>query len=1633
MASAVGEQERASERLVGLLKYIKEVGRLAIKDRRPRLQLEETKLKRGGSSDGLVICEATFRKLEGLTCARTGRKLCEIGGDGAWLRLRRPLEGDGSSESLARAAYSELFAARQEGHKLVVGVGLVKWRDRLVDHPAIEMPASLELDPVDGSLAVRRAEASTATVWGFPGVAEAAGAVSELEKSAKDYGVLRTTPPTDRDSWAPILRRAAHCLGPDGEYFDGCPQRQRAGAGAGSPKIYNCFVLFCREAEDGDSETAKDADAMISQLRAKRERLPPALSRLSGPDPDTGNYASCANEKPELSSSSWMPTSWFSPSVIRKGDELFFGLSANEQQISAARILEDKGFCVVVGPPGTGKSQTIANIICHYVATGRRVLVTSKGEPATEVLRNKLPEGIRELCVSLGGGDTASYRRLEFAVERLADEVAAAPKAKLASDVSRLRQRLDDIDRDLAEVDSRDATRAAKFFVSDKRDPISSLVGLHPGHVKLLGLSETATASQLAAAALSSLKKKSPKPFLADVTIDPMVAPPEPALVDELRTLRRECGDAVTHERELKSRAARSPLVERLQPADVRELAVSLRDKAAVEEKVRLALLPRITDPKSARVLAESSLASLSAAIAALERNSCAPLRAKWLLSLVRRADDLRVTERIRNAAWIVDRLGDLGPRGLEGVRVPDVVLRAVVSKRKLVVPKGACDHVALAEVVLSDSDFVDEVASRAFPDRPTTLFSSRWRRKWFFGKPLSHTLRAELDEVNIIGAAKPSTPVEWRSVLRRLVLRGCASRLRYELESIARHDEEVDGSSLCDCPLLEGVSVDDDLALVERARQLATPLRLCCDALDAARGVTDLAARCLAAPSPLESASRGSAALDDELTRIRDALRAFDDDIVSAEADRTEILRQLMDDRRERVNRSSRGSSPLGELRDATENLGQAGVDSCVTRWLAARSRVREGRTRLAKLSALRIAARKGLGRLAPSWAALVVESPAAADGTEDAALPRDACRQWAAVAALSALETNSRDQAQTSSSCFQEGEGDDDSRRYHTTPRQLVAQREVVMRELVCAIAKSALRSSMSPETCAALVRLVSAVSAASGVSENSVRASRLKSDLAAAMADCSAAVPVWIMPTYRVAQCLPATLGDFDLVVLDEASQSDASALPTLLRGKQLLIVGDAKQVSPTAAFTSEADVAELRNRLASTGHRYREQLLPGRSIFDLANTCFADARVALVHHFRCVPQCISFSNANFYHSRLQPRRLPPASTKRLDPAVIDVRVAGGRKKGKVNQNEAVAIVEYLVAQLDPAKGDLGSRGCSVAVISLLGVEQARLIRRLALDALSDAQLAHHRIVFGDPATFQGDERDCVLLSMVASPRESPPQVGRIHDQRVNVAMSRARDRIVLFRSLDRSDIPNPDDVKHRLIAFFKNGGTPGPQQQLLRPTRGGDDDDEDLGSSPTHDLIAFLESKGFKYDVASFFAGADLIVEDRAEDFRICICIDGKSPNDSLEEWAAHIKEQRGLERFGWRFIRIWQSAWLTNREKCFNKILSACKIAGIRPLLTSADQLGEIESPDETRPSKKSKSQHHHNCIPSAVSSSSDDHNNKRRAEEGTADVISNKRVRRSRRVVEEDDEGDEAASFSMDESADNVLLRPQQQ
>ena len=114
----------------------------------------------------------------------------------------------------------------------------------------------------------------------------------------------------------------------------------------------------------------------------------------------------------------------------------------NDDQISIIHRLDEADGVVVQGPPGTGKTHTIANIICHYLATGRRVLVTSKGEAALTVLREHIPKGIQNLTISLLTNERAGLKQLEQAVSVLSNTATQLNPRHLERDIEADQQRI---------------------------------------------------------------------------------------------------------------------------------------------------------------------------------------------------------------------------------------------------------------------------------------------------------------------------------------------------------------------------------------------------------------------------------------------------------------------------------------------------------------------------------------------------------------------------------------------------------------------------------------------------------------------------------------------------------------------------------------------------------------------------------------------------------------------------------------------------------------------------------------------------------------------------------------------------------------------------------------------------------------------------------------------------------------------------------------------------------------------------------------------------------------------------------------------------------------------------------------
>ena len=319
----------------------------------------------------------------------------------------------------------------------------------------------------------------------------------------------------------------------------------------------------------------------------------------------------------------------------------------------------------------------------------------------------------------------------------------------------------------------------------------------------------------------------------------------------------------------------------------------------------------------------------------------------------------------------------------------------------------------------------------------------------------------------------------------------------------------------------------------------------------------------------------------------------------------------------------------------------------------------------------------------------------------------------------------------------------------------------------------------------------------------------AAQRRADIRAAMIRCREAVPVWIMPLYRIADQLDVTQNMFDVVLVDEASQAGLEATFLQYLAPKIVVVGDDKQVSPAAVGIDQQQLRDLANiYLRDDPHRASWED-PKQSFFDEAVKRFG-SRLTLLEHHRCVPEIIGFSNRIAYgpeNIRLQPVR--QYGSDRLEP-IKTVRVAEGYQKGKtnkINPPEVDGITNQVIQCLSDPRYD----GKTMGVISLQGPAQAQAIENALMPKIDPKEWNARELRCGDAASFQGSERDVIFLSMVAARDEDKrlgASVGTTYIQRYNVASSRAKDQLWLFHSIDIQDVPNSEDMRHHLLDYCRS---------------------------------------------------------------------------------------------------------------------------------------------------------------------------------------------------------------------------------
>ncbi|MEU3614392.1 AAA domain-containing protein [Streptomyces sp. NPDC006872] len=433
--------------------------------------------------------------------------------------------------------------------------------------------------------------------------------------------------------------------------------------------------------------------------------------------------------------------------------------------------------------------------------------------------------------------------------------------------------------------------------------------------------------------------------------------------------------------------------------------------------------------------------------------------------------------------------------------------------------------------------------------------------------------------------------------------------------------------------------------------------------------------------------------------------------------------------------------------------------------------------------------------------------------------------------------------------------------------------------------------------------------------------------------AMRTAQGAVPAWVMPISQVAEMVLPKRDAFDVVIVDEASQAGMDALFLMWLAPRVIVVGDDKQCAPSLSGMGrhQAIHDRLISHLPDMPTSLRTLYGPATNLYQLLSTFFPKV-IRLEEHFRCMPEIIGWSSQTFYNNKLQPLRQYGGD--RLDPLVthfVEGAVIQGRDSRLRNAKEAEALVDCL-AQLveDPAYRDK-----TMGVITLQGpVGQVKLLEQLINERIPAPVREHHQIRVGNPASFQGDERHVILLSMVAT---DPPRIAggaRNERQAYNVAASRAQDQMRLFYSVP-PDRLKTGDLRLNLLAYMEN-----PPAALA--------DSDDIGEvsseipqKPFESLFeqhVYLRLKARGYHVIPQYpAGSkriDLVVVGARG--RLAVECDGERYHSSPEQIRYDQQRDRELQRVGWTFWRLPESEFRFDPDEALVGLWEELNRLGIRP-------------------------------------------------------------------------------------------------
>lgn len=317
-----------------------------------------------------------------------------------WAANERPAK---QAMKVFESLYELYGHIQREGERveLMLGDGILSWKieGREIYYPVLLMPVQLEFD-------ADMPEFRIVDTGANPQLYTAAFRhATEVDinnlASLQDEWSKGGFHPLGGDDTSGFLRRLVVALSPHGDFIgEKLPQQ-----GSMQPVIGRSPLIFLRQRTQG---FALALEKILEDLQNRKE-IPSFLSRIVGIDLSEGK-----SENPEKE---------YNEFPGGEPEEILFSKPWNKEQLKIAERLENYGAVLVQGPPGTGKTHTIANLIGHLLAQGKSVLVTAHTSKALRVLRDKIVEPLRPLCVSVLDNDLESRKQLEEAVNHIVEQL----------------------------------------------------------------------------------------------------------------------------------------------------------------------------------------------------------------------------------------------------------------------------------------------------------------------------------------------------------------------------------------------------------------------------------------------------------------------------------------------------------------------------------------------------------------------------------------------------------------------------------------------------------------------------------------------------------------------------------------------------------------------------------------------------------------------------------------------------------------------------------------------------------------------------------------------------------------------------------------------------------------------------------------------------------------------------------------------------------------------------------------------------------------------------------------------------------------------------------------------------------